>query len=336
MRKILFLVVISILLWSCEKAFKPEPPNTPVGIFENLWTTFNDEYAVFEERGVNWDSQYQIYRPMVNDKTTDDELFNILSQMLASLDDGHVRMIAPDREIFFSNTIRQNQVDDSLFNLSVVKQNYLESGFESGGDDSYIYGKIRQHNLGYIYFDHVGDNFSALTDFLDEFSEASGFIIDLRHNQGGDFTYSFEAMGRLTDQPRYVFRSKTKNGPDRKDFTTWHRWYLEPHGKFVNKPIVVLIDRYTISAGERTMMALKTLPNVTFIGDTTNGAHGTMIGRELANGWYYSLTTQKTEIFDGQSYEGIGLAPDIFLKNDLNSILAGHDQVLEKAISMLP
>jgi len=97
----------------------------------------------------------------------------------------------------------------------------------------------------------------------------------------------------------------------------------------------VLIDRYTISAGERTVMAFKTLPNVTLMGDTTNGAHGTMIGRELSNGWFYSLVTQKVELFDGNSYEGIGLAPDIYRKNSLSEITNGIDETLQSAIDEL-
>jgi carboxyl-terminal processing protease len=96
----------------------------------------------------------------------------------------------------------------------------------------------------------------------------------------------------------------------------------------------VLTDRYTISAGERSVMAFKTLPNVTLMGDTTNGAHGTMIGRELANGWFYSLVPQKVELFDGKSYEGIGLAPDIPVKNQLSEIESGTDKILQTAIEI--
>ncbi len=82
-------------------------------------------------------------------------------------------------------------------------------------------------------------------------------------------------------------------------------------------------------------MAFKTLPYVTVLGDTTNGAHGTMIGRELANGWFYSLVPQEVELSDGKSYEGIGLAPDIYIQNTPAEILAGSDKVLELAIDKL-
>ncbi len=321
-------------LSGCEEIIHPEPENNPEAIFEDLWTRFEEEYAPFEERGVDWNAQYVKYRPQVDENTTNDELFGILTSMLGSLNDGHVSLTAPGKKIFFSNTIRNELVDDSLFQLELVRQNYLEPGYTSE-EESYLYGKLKNANIGYIFFDHVGDNFLLLKDFFKEFEEAEGYILDLRHNQGGDFTYAFSAFGQLTKNREYVFRSKTKNGPGEKDYTPWHSWYLEPEGAYLDKPIVVLTDRYTISAGERAVMALKTLPQVTILGDTTNGAHGTMIGRELANGWFYSLVPQKVELFDGKSYEGIGLAPEIFVKNTPGEISAGKDRTLERAVEKL-
>jgi carboxyl-terminal processing protease len=334
LEKILTLAILSILIASCENVFVEPPVNNSEEIFENLWTTFNEEYAPFEERNVDWQIQYNSFRPMVNSGTTEDELFSIISQMLSSLDDGHVTLTAPGRDIFISNKIRNELIDTELFSLPIVKS-YLESGFKVGADNSFIYGKIKNENVAYIYFDYVGENFFKLNDFLNEHANVKGYIIDLRHNDGGDFTYCFSAIGRLTDKSRYVFRSKTKNGKGPDDFTDWFEWNIYPKGEFVDKPLIVLTDRFTISAGERSVMAFKTLPNATIMGDTTNGAHGTMIGRELANGWFYSLVPQKVELFDGKSYEGIGLAPDVFSKNTISEINNGIDMTLQKAIDKL-
>lgn len=314
--------------------YTDEPSNNPEAIFENLWTTFNEEYALFDERHVDWEATYAVFRPMVSSNTTDAELFTILSQMLGRLDDGHVNLTAPGKNVFYSNKIRNELIDDTLFDLPVVRS-YLEPEYKEGDEHSYIYGKIKNKNIGYIYFDHIGENFFKLKDFLNKYGDVNGYIIDLRHNEGGDFTYSFPEIGRLTDRSRYVFRSRTKNGKGPNDFTDWHKWSIHPNGDYINKPIVVLIDRYTISAGERAVMAFKTLPNVTLIGDTTNGAQGTMIGRELPNGWFYSIVTQKTEVYDGQSYEGIGLAPTIYSINRLSDVNAGIDQTLQMAIDNL-
>jgi carboxyl-terminal processing protease len=62
--------------------------------FEVLWETFNKRYPFFELRKVDWKKQYQIYRPKVTAKTSDDDLFDIFCRMLDPLDDGHVEVAA--------------------------------------------------------------------------------------------------------------------------------------------------------------------------------------------------------------------------------------------------
>jgi len=332
--KVIAFTLMSSLIVACEEMFIEQPADNPEAVFENLWTSFHEEYAAFEERNVDWNAEYIIYRPMVNPNTSDGELFEIISQMLGKLDDGHVSLTAPGRDIFFSNRIRNELIDDELFSIPLV-ETYLEPGFKKGEENSYVYGKINNENVAYIYFDYVGENFYKLEDFLNNYNDVTGYIIDMRHNQGGDFTYCFSEIGRLTNQTRYVFRSKTKNGKEPDDYTDWYEWHIKANGEYVNKPIVVLTDRYTISAGERSVMAFKTLPNVTLMGDTTNGAHSTMIGKELANGWFYSIVPQKVELFDGKSYEGIGLAPDIYSKNTISEINTRIDMTLQRAIDEL-
>ena len=66
---ILVLLFIS-LLSSCEQVFfEQEPANNPEALFEELWNTFNTDYAPFEERNVNWQEQYDTFRPLVNSNT---------------------------------------------------------------------------------------------------------------------------------------------------------------------------------------------------------------------------------------------------------------------------
>lgn len=335
----LYIVLTVILLPGCSAFYEEEPANNAEAIFENLWYTFNEEYAVFDERGVDWDEQYDIYRPQVDATTTDDELFTIISEMLTPLDDGHVTLTAPGKQVFFGNKIRREKIEDELFDIEVVKSNYLEPGFKIGDDGSdkapYVYGKLKNSNAAYIYFRYVGDNFFVLDEFLDAFPDVDGYVIDLRHNDGGDFTYCYSEIGRLVGQERFVFRSKTKNGKGKDDYTDWHEWFIKPAGIFIDKPISVLADRYTISAGERAVMAFDVLPNATLVGDTTNGAHATLMGRELANGWFYSLVTQKVETEKGKSLEGIGIAPDVLIKNTQAGMANGIDATLEEGIARL-
>ncbi|MCV9386979.1 S41 family peptidase [Reichenbachiella ulvae] len=327
---ILFFAFLTIV--SCKKViFEPEPENNPEAIFENLWTTFNTDYAPFEERGVDWNQQYDIYRPQVNASTTDEELIIIIKNMLRSLDDGHVSFTTPNADVYYSNYIIDQRIDDELFDLELIKSNYLQNDYQQSENNLNTYGWLG--TIGYWHIGAIGLNMFDINSILDFFSIADGLIVDLRHSKGGNFTYAFSEFGRFTKEDRLVFKSKTKNGPGPNDYTDLYDWYISPAGSYFNKPIVLITDRYTISASERTAMAFKSLPNVTTVGDTTNGAIATKIGKELANGWFYSIVTQKTYYKDGNTFEGVGIPPDIFIKNTTAEMAAGQDKTLEEALA---
>lgn len=330
--KLILPILAVILLSGCKKVFfEEEPANNPEALFENVWETFNTDYAIFDERGVDWDQQYDIYRSQVSSSTTDSELETVLQQLLGSLDDGHVSLSVPNKPVFNGNQIINQRIDNELFNIDLIKNNYLEPGYEGDYDEGNLYGWIG--NVGYWAVKFDGDNLEATTDILNQFSSADGLILDLRHNQGGDFTRAYSNFGPFTSQVRYTHRSKTKNGTGPNDFSSWYVWNVSPAGTHFNKPIVLLTDRYTISAGERFTLALRTLPNLTQMGDTTSGALSTKIGKEMANGWFYSVSTQKIESHDGQYFEGVGIPPQIYVKNTITEINAGQDKTLEEAIS---
>ena len=320
-----------MVLFSCEKTFfKPEPENNPEALFETLWNTFDTDYAPFAQRNVNWQNEYLIYRPQVNANTTEEELYTIFTQMLRTLNDGHVSLVTPNRKVFNSNIYFDQEKVDSLFDLDLIESTYLMNTFKESGDGGNISGKIG--NIGYWHLKWIGENLYSAAEILNDFANTDGLIIDLRNNGGGDMTYSFSELGRLTDKDRFTHRSKTKNGPGPDDYTPWYNWNIYPEAPYFDKPIVLITDRFTISAGERTTMILKSLPNVTHIGDTTNGSLSTKIGKELVNGWYYSVAPQIIEFYEGVSFEGIGLIPDIFVKNTYMEIQAGQDKTLEEAL----
>jgi C-terminal processing protease CtpA/Prc len=133
-----------------------------------------------------------------------------------------------------------------------------------------------------------------------------------------------------------VFRSRTRNGPDRDAFTEWTTWSLEPRGQHRDLRIVLLTDRFAISAGERAAMALQALPDTVTLGEPTNGSFATMIGRELPNRWGLALPVQEVLWPDGDgSPEGVGLPVDETILNDPADLANGTDAVLDRALEIL-
>jgi len=320
-----------MLVTSCEKlSLEAEPLNNPEALFENLWLTFRNDYAGFDVRGVDWQLQYDTYRPRVDASTSDEELYDVFKQMLRTLDDGHVDLSGLGQEVFTSNLIFDQGLGSELLDLDLIKEQYMDGVYTESYEGMNMYGWIG--NVGYLYLLGFRDNILEMKGILDFFKSADGLIIDLRSSQGGDYTYVLTEFGRLTEEERYVFRSRTKNGTGETDYSDWYDWYLPSSGDYFDKPIVVLTDRLTISASERAVMILQTLPNVTVLGDTTNGAFSTKIGKELANGWNYSVAPQHVEFIDGINYEGTGMPPDVYIRNTEEEILNGQDRVLKEAL----
>jgi carboxyl-terminal processing protease len=160
----------------------------------------------------------------------------------------------------------------------------------------------------------------------------TGLVVDLRHNFDGDFTFVRNELADWTAVDVPVFRSRTRNGPDRGSFDAWTDWAIEGEGATSEVPVVVLTDRYTLSAGERATMMFRALPGVTVIGEPTNGSISTMIGQELANGWFVTIPVQEVEGPGGEVWEGVRIPPAIEVLEDLGT---AEDDVLEAALALL-
>nr|WP_255651094.1 S41 family peptidase [Cesiribacter sp. SM1] len=321
---------------SCQDIlFEPDPQNHPQVIYEQFITEFESFYAPFEERAIDWPELKIRYANQAQNLDSEEELYSLLTALMAEFDDGHIQLTTPGREVYYANSTYREKTGYDLFNKEVIRTNYLAPGsLKENSDEGYMRGMTNEGVL-YIHTDFVGAQWEHLGQWIRKNIAAKGLIFDLRHNTGGDFTYAFLLAEQLAEEKRLVFTSRTKNGPGTHDYTSWHPWYLVPKGTGYTKPIVVLIDAFTLSAAERATMAFATLPNVTLVGEKTNGSTSTMMARELQNGWYYSLSTQQVTFADGNSYEGKGFPPDVLVQNQEADLAAGKDRVLEKAIALI-
>lgn len=139
----------------------------------------------------------------------------------------------------------------------------------------------------------------------------------------------------FTAERRLYMTTSIKNGPGPDDFTSPEQWFIEPKGERFGQPVVLLTHRQTISARETFALAMRTLPQVTTVGDTTAGAFSNLLLRELPNGWGYSMSIGEWRAADGSTYEGVGLPPDEVVQNKRADYLNGRDEVLERAIELL-
>ncbi|MEO1449927.1 MAG: S41 family peptidase, partial [Bacteroidota bacterium] len=232
---------------------------------------------------------------------------------------------------------RRNRAEYEDFEFSDVTTNYVDI-IDSAGD--WAYHGLIGNDIGYIYLPEIHDIpddwDGYLTAVLEGFSNTKGLIIDARDNDGGEDESARRIAGYLTDIERPYMRSQYKIGPGPDDYAPWREWSIIPvTDKPYLKPIILLTNRYTFSAGETFTLAMRTIPHVTIMGDTTGGGFSDAVERQLPNGWLYRMSVGDYRDQDGISYESFGVPPDIRLVNTTEDLENNVDNVLEAAIDAL-
>ncbi|MGM9511693.1 hypothetical protein ACS5NO_28415 [Larkinella sp. GY13] len=83
------------LPYKCE-ANLIQPTTDAQQNFDVLWQTFQEHYAFFKLRGVDWNKILAHYRPLV----TEQNLFEVFSEMLAPFQEDHVNLTTSDGRFF--------------------------------------------------------------------------------------------------------------------------------------------------------------------------------------------------------------------------------------------
>jgi len=319
--------------------------------FESLWQTFHNRYPFFELRNVDWKKQYDTYRPKVTIKTSADELFDILCEMLDPLDDGHVELeakaIGGRKRRYF--TAEKKPRFHREFAKRGIKQLFKTSAKTLVGHgfgkptqtEAWMLQYCRSREFGYIRILELEGVkkrrlTAALEKIADDFEFLKGMIIDIRDNPGGEDSIALAIINRFCDRKRVAFRRKTKIGPGKNDFKPLKTWYLEPQGDVqFTGPIVLLTCDSVFSGGEAFALAIRQLPYVTIIGDHTNGIFSYQLEKKLPNGWDYCLSYQVYFSADRVCYEGKGVPADIELFNKKADIENGIDPLIIRALEVL-
>ena len=344
---IYYLVVIMILTLSAVDNTHAQASNDPEKNFEYLWKTFDEKYGIFLPKRVDWDLLYKVYRPKIKPNTTDDELFEIMSNMLGHLNDLHVRLDS-------RNPVRSFRSGASTANL--IKrfgsfEKFLIFFRTRPIDKKYIQGKLyKRHNnifayawleddIGYFHFNKfsgIEESSKIMDEIVAYFKNAKAIIIDIRRNGGGDDKVGKAIADRFADTRRLYMITQMRNGPEHDDFDKPQYWYVEPDGSFqFTKPVVLLMNEFSGSAAENFALAVRVLPHVTLVGDFTAGCFADAEAFILPNGWYFSVSINLFVDHSGFCWEGIGVPPDLRIVNTEEDLENKRDSVLEFATDLI-
>ncbi|MDE6345917.1 MAG: S41 family peptidase [Muribaculaceae bacterium] len=332
--RLIILSIASLLLAaSCHEI--PQYADNPRGNFEALWRTIDEHYCFFREKNIDWNDVYSRYSPMISDKMTAEELFDVCASMLDELRDGHVNLSSSFNTSYYRkwwSDYPQN------FNNRIIEKHYFNFNYRQTG--SVIYG-ILHENIGYMRIPSLAYSIGEgnLDNILYYLRTCDGLIIDLRDNGGGSMTAVETIVARFITSRTLAGYISHKNGPAHDDFSEPYPYYYNPaqQGRIMwGKPVAVLTNRSTFSAANNLVSIMKLLPDVKIVGATTGGGSGMPFSSELPNGW--GIRFSAAPVLDplGQTTEfGIEPTEGCAVNLDPQAAIQGRDTILDFAINLL-
>ena len=306
-----------------------DPRTDPVSVFDAAVATLTAHYAFFDTRKIDWDAAVQTERSKITAKTKGIELFKAISRLLSNFRDSHVSLEGEigDDELEYApgedpkvlaQATRSAQpavaVADEVSEYwnPRAAEDLLGDTEESAVDDDIVYGLI-DDDIGYLGIRSMsGDSKSeidtALRKALKLFKGTKALIIDVSSNDGGyDMTARTVAAHFAASRTLAYFKYPGDFGESERQAI-----FVAPSGgERYAGPIYLIAGRNTVSAAEIFVLSMRALPNVTQIGELTDGSLSDMLSKPLPNGWSLSLSNEVYLDSKGIGWEGVGIPPDV-------------------------
>lgn len=332
---------------TCSRQADGDPEQT----FEAFWQFFDENYAFFAERGVDWQAVYRTYRPKISPATSSDELWNHLAAIVEAFPDSHVWLGRDVRDLkadrfdrlalgrsrhvlnpYFADQVRAGEFTDikraagayRRRAIEAIKRDILNGDSREAGNGAMFWSRLSP-KVGYIGItassgyasdrifgaDEEIDAETAgrlLDDVLDDFGDIDRLIIDNRFNRGGYGVTSLALASRFSSEARVAYSKQARDGDG---VTPPYDVMLPADKNPFEKPVFLLNSDFVASGGESFALAMKSLPNVTLIGDNTQGILSDVNFGFLPNGWFVTSSNEIYSDLNGERYEQRGIPPDL-------------------------
>jgi C-terminal processing protease CtpA/Prc len=251
--------------------------------------------------------------------------------MVEPMRDGHIWFTAPNGTSLRTHTPEY----PSNFNQAVWSSYLPRMGWHQVAP-----------NLGYGFFEDIAyvaigswNPAHFTVDQADEVLEVirprRALILDVRPNGGGNDQLAFAVAARFAATTRTVELVRFRNGPGHGDFGPLIERQVAPRGPWrYDKRVYLLIGRGCFSSNESFVLALRGLPQVTVVGDTTGGSSGNPGTFALIGGWSYTVPRWIAYTVDQEPIEWKGIAPDLYVPFRAEDVTADIDPVIEAALAL--
>ena len=309
--------------------------------FEVFWQYFEENYAFFAKRHIDWTTRGNRVRAELDENVSDEQLIRALSQLLAGLNDAHTEIIEAEvageiievsggrgrtRDALFANFEAQSDIESfAEFDRAWI-QAYRAGISEMLGDGGtrtargqLDWGPLTD-DIGYLHLltfqsfareggleESIRAIHAALDEALTAMSDKNAIIVDVTQNRGGYDRLALAVAQHFNERPTLAFTKRAHGA-----LQPPQAFEVQPtEGVRFTGPIYVLTSDVTISAGEIFVLAMTALPNVTIVGTATRGALSDELARTLPNGWWFGMSNEIYLDHNGVSHEATGIPPQI-------------------------
>lgn len=186
--------------------------------------------------------------------------------------------------------------------------------------------KLVNDKIAYIDLGDLKQN--QVNEMLDAVSKKSTLIFDLR-SYPEYHTYLFSKLFGTRETFCQIIKPTLKY-PGK--FTIEESKMGVKNKAKYNGKIIVLVNEFTGSRAEFMTMIFQAYKNVTVIGSQTAGTNGDIASFKFLEGYYTSFSGLGIFYPDGSEMQRKGVKIDIPVKQTLDSLLNGKDEILEEAI----
>jgi len=170
--------------------------------------------------------------------------------------------------------------------------------------------KVLEDNIGYIKLMEFQEN--TTSDFKKALKELDaegieGLILDLRNNPGGLLDVAVDVTSEFLPQGKLIVYTKGRSEKQNMEFKS-------KGGSFLEKPVIVLINKGTASGAEILSGALQDNNRAVIIGQSSFGKASVQTIIPMKDGSALRLTTAHYYTPGGNLISEKGIQPDIVLK----------------------
>ena len=332
------LLAIAISFASCERALIADDISaSATNTFDYLWQRFDQQYALFDVKDVDWQAVYDSLRPRVYNGMSPDSLFAVCATMLGTLRDGHVNLYA-GFDVSRADSLYYRFYSQSGIDINTVLLHYLGIGYHSTA--GMAHNGLCHDSVIYIYYGSFSNTVSPslFRRIIQSYPQAQGMVLDMRGNGGGSLSNVINILSLMPSHGQQLYSSQIKAGSAHDHFTPLVATYApdcSADTTLFTRPVVVLVDRGCFSATSVFAICTQAYDNMFLMGDTTSGGLGLPSMGYLPNGWRYRLPVTRTVALDGNNYEN-GVPPDIPLAFDLpRAQTLGRDNLIDSACAYI-